>query len=159
MRSGYLASIFDFPACPFLCTRGCPKACGNPPAFAYRTQAGEAGRAHHSSWRSMGFRPFLLFSEPISDFSHNSAVEESELNKSLLGGVSFLQTPVQVFLGTMSGAKRVGRTSDSSCFQLITILYWLWAKIHLLLFFMALLLFFSTERQHKEVLFLLLSLN
>lgn len=81
--------------------RGSIKACADPSIFACRTQAGEISRAHCFSWRSTGSGLFLLYPEPISDFSQTSALGEGELNESLLGRVNFLLALVPVFLGMM----------------------------------------------------------
>jgi len=81
--------------------QGSMKACAGPPVFDHRTLAGEASRAPHFSWRSTSSGPFLLYSEPIGDFSQTSALWDGELNESPLGRVSFLWILVLVFLGMM----------------------------------------------------------
>lgn len=107
-----LVSIFAFPPYPFLSSGPCQGMCRS--ISICLQDAGEANRAHHLLGSSTSSGPFLLYSEPSRNLSHTSALWEHELNKSLLGRVTFgLQG--QSF-GKWCGTKRVVRASDSSSF-------------------------------------------
>lgn len=108
----YLVSIFAFPAYSFLSSGPCQGMCRS--ISICLQDAGEASRAHHLLGSSTSSGPFLLYSEPSRNLSHTSALWEDELNKSLLGRVTF-RLQGQSF-GKWCGTKRVVRASDSSSF-------------------------------------------
>lgn len=121
------------------------KACADPAAFAYGMQEKQAENS-----TSPG--PFFLFSEPIRNFSHTSALGEGELNKSLLDRVTF-RLQCQYFWKWW-GTKRVVRASDSSCFPVLDIGLKMTCLCGSSWFY-----FFATERHHIVVLFLLFRLS
>lgn len=152
---GYLVSIFDFPAYPFLSSGQCQGMCRSSNICLQDAQ--EASRAHHLLGSSTSSGPFFLYSEPIRNSSHTSVLGEGELNKSLLGRVTF-RHECQSF-GKWCGTMRVVRASDSSCFPVLDfglkmICCCLCGSACFLFIF-----FFPTERHHIEVLFLLFSLS
>lgn len=102
------------------------KACADPAVSAYRMQEKQA--EHITSQEAAPAQGhFFLYSEPIRNFSHTSALWEDELNKSLLGRVTF-RLQCQSFW-KWCGAKSVVRASDIILFSCVG----LWTKNDLLL--------------------------